>query len=161
MKKFIIIIFCFFVALLSSIIKDNNVFLTDSKNLINILLTLLGLCFTSYSIIISSIKDILNKDNNSSDDNVKLLLNKLLDSIEKNIIFIFYITIIMIVLNTFYYVNFPFLKDPKKVDFGIFMINSFKDTFFNIIISLIFNLSLYSLYDLIKASFKLLRCSFN
>ena len=51
MKKYLIIILCIIVALISLLTYNQYVFLTDSKNLINILLTLLGLCFTSFSFI--------------------------------------------------------------------------------------------------------------
>lgn len=67
MKKYLIIILCFVISLIASLAYHENVFLTDSKNLINILLTLLGLCFTSFSFISTSINDILKKSDKNSD----------------------------------------------------------------------------------------------
>lgn len=157
MKKYIIIILCSIISLISSLTYSENVFLTDSKNLIGILLTLLGLCFTSFSFISTSINDILKKSNKGNDKKLRVKLNKLLDSIQKDILLILYATIILIVFNTIYYLDFPLLKNPINVDFGLLEISSLKIFIFNFIISFIFCLSIYSLYDLVKASFILLR----
>lgn len=157
MKKYLIIILCIIVALISSLTYNQDVFLTDSKNLINILLTLLGLCFTSFSFISTSINDILKKSDKNSDDSLRKKLDKLLDSIQKDILLILYATITLIILNTIHYFNFPFLNNPLNVDFGLFVISSLKQFVLNFVISFIFNLSVYSLYDLIKAAFILLR----
>ena len=157
MKKYIIIILCSIISIISSLTYSENVFLTDSKNLIGILLTLLGLCFTSFSFISTSINDILKKSNKGNDKKLRVKLNKLLDSIQKDILLILYATIILIVFNTIYYLDFPLLKNPINVDFGLLDISSLKIFILNFIISFIFCLSIYSLYDLVKASFILLR----
>lgn len=157
MKKYIIIILCSIISIISSLTYSKNVFLTDSKNLIGILLTLLGLCFTSFSFISTSINDILKKSNKGNDKKLRVKLNKLLDSIQKDILLILYATIILIVFNTIYYLDFPLLKNPINVDFGLLEISSLKIFILNFIISFIFCLSIYSLYDLVKASFILLR----
>lgn len=157
MKKYIIIILCSIISIISSLTYSENVFLTDSKNLIGILLTLLGLCFTSFSFISTSINDILKKSNKGNDKKLRVKLNKLLDSIQKDILVILYATIILIVFNTIYYLDFPLLKNPINVDFGLLEISSLKIFILNFIISFIFCLSIYSLYDLVKASFILLR----
>ena len=157
MKKYIIIILCSIISIISSLTYSENVFLTDSKNLIGILLTLLGLCFTSFSFISTSINDILKKSNKGNDKKLSVKLNKLLDSIQKDILLILYATIILIVFNTIYYLDFPLLKNPINVDFGLLEISSLKIFILNFIISFIFCLSIYSLYDLVKASFILLR----
>lgn len=157
MKKYLIIILCISIAIISSLTYNQNIFLTDSKNLINILLTLLGLCFTSFSFISTSINEILKKSDKNSDDDFRKKLDKLLNSIQKDILFILDATIVLIILNTIYYFNFPLLKNPTNVDFGLFVIPSLKQLILNFIISFIFNLSVYSLYDLIKATFILLR----
>ena len=157
MKKYIIIILCSIISIISSLTYSENVFLTDSKNLIGILLTLLGLCFTSFSFISTSIHDILKKSNKGNDKKLRVKLNKLLDSIQKDILLILYATIILIVFNTIYYLDFPLLKNPINVDFGLLEISSLKIFILNFIISFIFCLSIYSLYDLVKASFILLR----
>lgn len=157
MKKYLIIILCFIISLIASLTYHENLFLTDSKNLINILLTLLGLCFTSFSFISTSINDILKKSDKNSDADLRKKLDKLLDSIQKDILLILYATIALIVLNTIFYFDFPLLKNPIDIDFGLFIVPSLKNLSLNFIVSFIFNLSVYSLYDLIKASFILLR----
>lgn len=90
MKKYLIIILCIIVSLIASLTYVENIFLTDSKNLINMLLTLLGLCFTSFSFISTSINDILKKSSKNDDESLREKLNKLLDSIQKDIILILY-----------------------------------------------------------------------
>ena len=157
MKKYIIIVLCIIISLIASLTNLDSIFLTDSKNLINILLTLLGLCFTSFSFISTSINDILKKYNKDNDENFREKLNKLLNSIQKDIVLILYATIILIVFNTIYYFDFPFIKNPMNVDFGLLIIPSLKSFVINFINSFIFCLSMYSLYDLVKASFILLR----
>lgn len=156
MKKSLIIILCVIISLIASLTYTDGIFLTDSKNLINILLTLLGLCFTSFSFISTSINDILKKSNKNDDENLRVKLNKLLDSIQKDIILILYAIIVLIVINTLYYFDFPLIKNPTDVDFGLLLIPSLKNFILNFIVSFIFGLSLYSLYDLVKASFILL-----
>ncbi len=160
MKKYLIIILSVIVSIIASFTHSENVFLVDSKSLINILLTLLGLCFTSFSFISISINDILKKCKKNYNEDIKLRLKKLLDSIQKDIIFILYATIALIIINILIYFNFPFIKNPMNVDFGLFIIPSLKNFILNFFVPLIFCLSLYSLYDIIKASFILLRKSY-
>lgn len=157
MKKYLIIILCIIVSLIASLTYVENIFLTDSKNLINMLLTLLGLCFTSFSFISTSINDILKKSSKNDDESLRKKLNKLLDSIQKDIILILYAIIALIIINTLYYFDFPLIKNPVGIDFGLLIIPSLKNFGLNFIVSFIFCLSLYSLYDLVKASFILLR----
>lgn len=157
MKKYLIISLCVIVSILASLSYSSDIFLTDSKTLIGTLLTLLGLCFTSFSFISTSINDILKKSNKNTDEALKIRLDKLLDSIQKDILLIFYATIALIIINIFCYFDFPLLSNPRNLDFGLFVIPSLKQFSLNFLVSFIFCLSLYSLYDLIKASFILLR----
>lgn len=157
MKKYLIISLCVTVSILASLSYSSDIFLTDSKSLIETLLTLLGLCFTSFSFISTSINDILKKSKKNTDENLRIRLDKLLDSIQKDILLIFYATIVLIIINIFCYFDFPLLNNPRNLDFGLFVIPSLKQFSLNFLVSFIFCLSLYSLYDLIKASFILLR----
>ncbi len=157
MKKYLIISLCVIVSILASLSYSSDIFLTDSKSLIETLLTLLGLCFTSFSFISTSINDILKKSKKNTDENLRIRLDKLLDSIQKDILLIFYATIVLIIINIFCYFDFPLLNNPRNLDFGLFVIPSLKQFSLNFLVSFIFCLSLYSLYDLIKASFILLR----
>ncbi|MCM1052556.1 MAG: hypothetical protein NC483_01075 [Ruminococcus sp.] len=157
MKKYLIISLCVIISILASLSYSSDIFLTDSKSLIETLLTLLGLCFTSFSFISASINDILKKSNKNTDEALRIRLDKLLDSIQKDILLIFYATIVLIIINIFCYFDFPLLNNPRNLDFGLFVIPSLKQFSLNFLVSFIFCLSLYSLYDLIKASFILLR----
>jgi len=132
MKKCLIIILCIIISLIASLTYTDSVFLTDSKNLINILLTLLGLCFTSFSFISTSINDILKKSNKHDDESLRVTLNKLLDSIRKDIVLILYATIVLIAINTLYYFDFPLIKNPIGVDFGLLVIPSLKNFCLNL-----------------------------
>lgn len=156
-KKCFIIVLCFLISLIGCLSNNKNIFITDSKNMISILLTLLGLCFTSFSFISASITDILSKSKKTKTDDLKKKLNKLLKSIEDDIFLIFYVTVILIFINLVYYVNIPYINDFINLKFLSFNIFSLKICLLNFIISFIFCLSLYSLYDLIKTSFKLLK----
>lgn len=157
MKKYLIVSLCVIVSILASLSYSSDIFLTDSKSLIETLLTLLGLCFTSFSFISTSINDILKKSNKNTDETLRIRLDKLLDSIQKDILLIFYATIVLIIINIFCYFDFPLLNNPRNLDFGLFVIPSLKQFSLNFLVSFIFCISLYSLYDLIKASFILLR----
>ncbi len=157
MKKYLIVSLCVIVSILASLSYSSDIFLTDSKSLIETLLTLLGLCFTSFSFISTSINDILKKSNKNTDETLRIRLDKLLDSIQKDILLIFYATILLIIINIFCYFDFPLLNNPRNLDFGLFVIPSLKQFSLNFLVSFIFCISLYSLYDLIKASFILLR----
>lgn len=157
MKKYLIVSLCVIVSILASLSYSSDIFLTDSKSLIETLSTLLGLCFTSFSFISTSINDILKKSNKNTDETLRIRLDKLLDSIQKDILLIFYATIVLIIINIFCYFDFPLLNNPRNLDFGLFVIPSLKQFSLNFLVSFIFCISLYSLYDLIKASFILLR----
>ena len=157
MKKALIIILCIIVSILAALSFNDKIFLIDSKTLISTLLTLLGLCFTSFSFISTSINDILKKANKANDKILKKILEQLLDSIQENILLIFFAIIILIIINVFYYFDLPFLENPRNLDFGLFIIPSLKQFSLNFLASFVFCLSLYSLYDLIMAAFSLLR----
>lgn len=157
MKKYLIISSCIIVSIIASLSYSSNIFLTDSKTLIGILLTLLGLCFTSFSFISTSIKDILTKSSKNTDKSLRIKLDKLLDSIQKDILLIFFAIIVLIIMNIFCFCDIPLLNNPTNLDFGLFVVPSLKNFALNFLVSFIFCLSLYSLYDLIKASFTLLR----
>ena len=157
MKKYFIIVLCIFISLCASMTNSQNLFLTDSKLLIEILLTLLGLSFTSFSFISTSIDNILKKTEHNNRELLKEKLNKMLKSIQDDIFFIFKLSLVLIVINLIKHLDIPFFINPQNIDFGIIIIDSAKDTVINFSISLVFCLSMYSFYDLIKATFMLLR----
>lgn len=156
MKKKIITISCIVISFISALANNQNIFLSDSKSLIEILLTLLGLSFTSFSFISSSIKNIIN----NSKKNVKNLepfLNKLEKSIKEDIFLIFYSTIVLILINIITYIDIPLITNPINICFNLFTISSVKMFIINFFVSFITCLSIYSFYDLMKASFNLLQ----
>lgn len=153
MRKYLLISICVIISIFASLIS-NNIFLTDSKNIITILLTLLGLCFTSFTFIFATLVKIKNEYN--TDDMGKKIIN-LLNSMKEELFFIFYLSLLCIILNMFYSFDFPLIKNPTNIDFNLIIISSCKDVIFNFGFSLITCLSLYTLYDFLKATFILLK----
>lgn len=154
-KTKIIIIVSIIISIISSTVCNNITFLTDAKSLISIMLTILGLCFTSFSFISSSILKILNM--NKENKNLSKKANNILSNIEENIFFIFYSVIILAILNLINNLDIPLIKNPTNLDFGIINILSLKQSIINFISSLLFLLTLYALYDIMKASFRLIK----
>ncbi len=155
MKKKVIILMCILLSFVSGLCINTDVFLTDSKSLIGILLTLLGLCFSGFSFISSSITGIIKKNNNK--EKLKIKSREIIKSIEEDIFLILYLIIILIICNLVLYLDIPFVKNPINVDFDLFIIVSMKKFIFNFLSSFSFCLSFYAFYDLIKATFNLLR----
>jgi len=155
MKKRLIICFCLLISMMSAYTNNQNLFLNDSKNLIGILLTILGLSFTSFSFISTSIKSILS--GSAKTNSINDLLEKMLKSIEEDIFLIFYSVLCLIIVNILSYTDIPFIYNPTDIDFGLFVLKSFKMFFINFCVSFITCLSIYAFYDLMKASFKLLK----
>jgi hypothetical protein len=156
MKKILIISFSLLVSFVAGLSINNNVFLTDSKNLIIILLTIIGLCFSGFSFVSSSISRII-KSSKAQNVQLKDSSNKLIYSIEKDILLILYLTIVLVIVNLILYIDIPLIINPKDINFGLFHIFSVKEFLVNFIFSFSFCLSFYAFYDLIKATFKLLK----
>lgn len=154
MKKKIIIATCILISLIVSLLGDGSAFLVDSKELITILLTLLGLCFTGYTFIYSPITNILEKKNKNG-DNIKNTTKKLLKSMQQDMLFIFGATLFIIGANLVLSIDFPLIENPINVNFGLFIIPSLKIFVINFVISAFACLSFFAFYDLIKATFKI------
>lgn len=155
MKKVVVIIFCILISSLTILTDNNNIFLVDSKNLIGILLTVLGLCFSGISFISSSITKIIKRNENSEE-----LLKQsrtIINSVEEDLFLIFKLIVVLVVFNLFIYIDVPFIKDQVNLDFGLFFITSLKQSICNFVFSMCVSLSFYSFYDLIKAAFNLLK----
>lgn len=155
MKKKIIIVACILISLLSGLGINENIFLSNSKEMIGILLTILGLCFSGFSFMLSSITRIINNGKNKAV--LRERSKKLIKSIEEDIFLILYLIIVLIIMNMLFYMNIPVFNDPKNIDFNLFKIISFKSFIFNFSFSMCFCLSFYAFYDLIKATFSLLK----
>lgn len=149
----IIIVISFFTA------STTNSFIVNSEALIPFLFTILGLCITAYTFIYAPISEILKKETMQSSES-KQKLQKLLTSFEEDMMLIFFLTILIIAADFFKIIDIPLAKNVLNLDLGIIKIISLKEYIFNFIISTSACLSFYSLYDLIQATFKILRKSF-
>ena len=150
----IIIFFSFFAA------TSNESFIINVEALIPFLFTLLGLCLTAYTFIYTPISEILKKESMNNDESKKKL-QKLLSSFEEDMLLIFFLTILMILIDFLTIMEIPLLKNEFNIDLGIIKIVSLKNYIFNFIISISACFSFYSLYDLMQATFKILRKSFD
>lgn len=156
MKKRIITISCIVISFISALANNQNIFLNDSKSLIEILLTILGLSFTSFSFISQSIKKIINNSKKNAKD-LEPFLNSFEKSVQEDIFFIFYSIIVLILINIITYTDIPLITNPINICFSLFTISSVKMFIVNFFVSFITCLSIYSFYDLMKASFKFLQ----
>lgn len=150
----IIVFFSFFTA------TSNELFVINVEALIPFLFTLLGLCLTAYTFIYAPISEILKKESMNNDESKKRL-QKLLTSFEEDMLLIFFLTILMIIIDFLMIMDIPLLKNEFNIDLGIIEIVSLKNYIFNFIISISACFSFYSLYDLMQATFKILRKSFD
>lgn len=150
----IIVFFSFFTA------TSNGLFVINVEALIPFLFTLLGLCLTAYTFIYAPISEILKKESMNNDESKKRL-QKLLTSFEEDMLLIFFLTILMIIIDFLMIMDIPLLKNEFNIDLGIIEIVSLKNYIFNFIISISACFSFYSLYDLMQATFKILRKSFD
>ena len=149
-----IIILSFFAA------STNGSFIINVELLIPFLFTVLGLCLTAYTFIYAPISEILKKES-MKNDVAKQKLQKLLTSFEEDMMLIFFLTIMMIGVDFLKFLDIPLIKNVLNLDLGILHIYSLKEYLFNLIISISAGLSFYSLYDLMQATFKILRKSFD
>lgn len=149
-----IIILSFFAA------STNGSFIINIELLIPFLFTVLGLCLTAYTFIYAPISEILKKES-MKNDVAKQKLQKLLTSFEEDMMLIFFLTIMMIGVDFLKFLDIPLIKNVLNLDLGILYIYSLKEYLFNLIISISAGLSFYSLYDLMQATFKILRKSFD
>lgn len=158
MNKKIIISIIVFVSLVVSLF-DGNAYLTDSEQLTPLLFTIFGLCLTSYTFIYSPINDLIKRDEKRKKIN-NLKLKIMLKNLEENMILIFFSAVFIIIFGIFKDINIPYIKNPVGLDFGIFFVPSLKVTIANFFISLLSFLSFYALYDIMMATFKIIRKNF-
>lgn len=156
MKNKIIIACCIIISLLASLTNNENVFLTDSKNLINVLLTIIGLCFSSFSVISISIGNIIKKSYNKK---ITKKIEKFISELQEDFFFIIYMIILLVISNLLLFTDIPLIKNPTNINFNVFIIKSCKYFICNFIFSISFCLSLYSFYDMIDATSILIKYS--
>lgn len=155
MKKNVIIVIIFLLSLFTASINDSLI--NKSEIMVPLMFTLLGLCFTGYTFIYTPILQILNGKEKTS--KIKDTLKNLLNSFQKDMLLIFFLSIFVIIIDSTYNYNYPILKNVYNLDLGIFYIVSLKTYILNFIISLCSCFSLYALYDIIDATFKILKNS--
>ena len=155
MKKNIIIVIIFLLSLFTASINDSLI--NNSEIMVPLMFTLLGLCFTGYTFIYTPILQILNRKEKNllTKDNLKNLLN----SYQKDMILIFFLSIFVIIIDSTYDYDYPIFKNVYNLDLGIIYIVSLKTYILNFIISMCSCFSLYALYDIIDATFKILKNS--
>lgn len=147
MRKIVIFIISIMAFILN--ILNVNTILNDSRQIIQVLLSILGLALTSYTFIFMPIQSSLSKSYDSKIDLVKNLLQEY----KEDMLFIFWSCISLIIIEGIMSINFPLIENPRNIDFGIFEISSLKSVIFLTIQYVICILSIYSFYDLIKATF--------
>lgn len=152
-KKVFFISICIVTSIFSANIKK-EIFIINSNQLLPLLFTLLGLCITAYTFIYSPIIDFL-KDKYDAQINIKI--EKLLNSFEDDMLLIFRLAILIIILDILINIDIPIVKDTEILQFNI---ESLKKWLYNFFMALSAMLSFYALYDLIKATFKILKKSF-
>ena len=152
-KKIVLISFCIVVSVIAANI-DKEIFIITPNQLLPLLFTLLGLCITAYTFIYSPIVTLI-KDNNYNE--IKDSLNKLLNSFEEDMLLIFVLSIAIILIDIGINIDIPFIRDIR---IKLFNIKSLKIYLCNLFIALSASLSFYALYDIIKATFKILKSSF-
>lgn len=150
----IIVIISFFAA------STTNSFIINVEALIPFLFTILGLSVTAYTFIYAPISEILKKESMQNNES-KQKLQKLLNSFEEDMMLIFFLTIAMVIVDFLKLLDIPLLKNELNLDLGIVKIISLKEYIFNFVISVSACFSFYSLYDLMQATFKILRKSFD
>lgn len=157
MKKIAIISIVIIISLFAA--STTNSFIINAGELIPFLFTILGLSITAYTFIYAPISKILEKESMKNDE-AKQKLQKLLTSFEEDMMLIFFLTITIVIIDLFKFLDIPLVKNVLNLDLGIFKIMSLKEYILNFIIALSACFSFYSLYDLIQATFKILRKSF-
>ena len=142
--KYILI---FVISILFTLSSVNNI-TTKSELIIQLLLTLLGLCITAYTFICSPISKKVSENTELYDEAINLI-----KKLEEDMKAIFYLTLIIIIVSVIKDSNIIFIKDPIDLDFGLFIIKSVKCFIFNNITSFCFLLGLCGFYDFFDASF--------
>lgn len=150
----IIVIFSLFAA------SNNSSFIINTEQLIPFLFTILGLCLTAYTFIYAPISEILKKESMKNEETKKKLQN-LLNSFEEDMKLIFFLTVFILVIDLLKEIDVPLVKNAYNIDLGIINIFSLKQYIYNFFTAVSASLSFYALYDLMDATFKILRKSFD
>ncbi len=135
---------------------NKEIVFNESNTMIQILLSLLGLCLTSYTFILVPIQSITAESNNK-----KEAIHNLLREYKDNMLFIFMSCILLIGINLLYKLNFPLISDPT-MDFNLFKIYSLKTFLKMVLEDFLCIMSLYSFYDIMQSIFIIVnKCTIN
>lgn len=149
-KKTIIALITTFSIIVS--ISQKQSIINNPDFILQVLYTLLGLCLTAYIFICPSISSTIKGNQKIHKSAIKLL-----SELEGNMKTIFFFSLIIIITIAIKNIDVPFIVEPKNIDFGLFRIISLKGFFVDCIISNTFLLSLYTFYDLMNASFLIIK----
>lgn len=149
MKKILIYLGMVFLSIIFTICTNDNI-TNNAELVLQILLTLLGLCITSYVFICSPISEVASKNKQLKRDAINLV-----SKLEEDMKGMFYITLVIIFVTIMGNTDLVFIKNPCEMDFGIFVIKSFKHFLINASITFCFMLGMAGFYDFIVASFKI------
>lgn len=152
-KKILKIGICLTIAFIASDINQ-KIFIINPDQLLPLLFTLLGLCITAYTFISTPINELVKENKTQS---IKESLKNMLKGFEDDMLLIFLLAIIIIVLDILINTDIPIFKDTQIQLFNVISLKLFICNFF---IAFSAMLSFYGLYDLIKATFRLLKKSF-
>lgn len=154
LKKIILISVCILTGIIVANIKQ-KIFIINTEQLLPLLFTLLGLCITAYTFIYAPINELIKGNRNES---IRDKLNKLLKSYEDDMMLIFILSMVIIILDIANNINIPIVKDIQIEKLNVVSLKMF---IYNFFVSLSAMLCFYALYDLIKATFRILRKSFD
>ena len=135
-------------------INSVDFILTDATLMIQLIFTVLGLSFTSYTFIFSPLSKIYKKYN---ENNIKNKLVKLLFEIESNLKSLLLFSVIIVICHFILNHDIPLIVEPGIIDFGLFKIFALKNMIFYTIICFSSIFSLLTFYDIMSASFTILR----
>ena len=135
-------------------INNVNFILTDAILMVQLIFTFLGLSFTSYTFIFSPLSKIYKKYNT---DIIKKDLLKLLSELESNLKSLLYFSGLIIACHFILNYDIPFVVQPDIIDFGLFKIVALKNMLFYTIICFSSIASLLTFYDIMTASFSILK----
>ena len=151
MKKEFKIFIAIILSIVFTIISTDNI--TNNYELtIQILMTLLGLCITSYVFVCSPISERLSICNKKDRDIGLRMINELEDDMKK----IFKFSVLIIIVSIIQNIDYPLIKDVSIYN-DLINIESIKMIIFNSMLSCSFILGMMGFYDFIYASFVIIK----
>lgn len=140
-------------------INCNEVYVEESF-IFGSILTILGVSFAAYTFLYTPLSNVIQNQTKVS-RNLINLLKKLLKELADNIKFIFLSLLVVMLINMFYKINIPFLKDIYNIKILNIQVYSLKNLIYDFLKITIFNFSFFAFYDIIDATFKIYNGCFN